>query len=218
MADAPNIGFSFTGIINAIVNLTSVMSKLTTIISNSFVNVTTPNTFTALQTFEKPPIIAAGSNDTATLLPEGLISAQSSAAGVGNGADTTEDTLFTYTLPANTLDATNRGLRVRAFGTVANNADSKTIRLRFGAGVAYAITAPTGTAASWFVEGWIIRTGASTQTSNFHAQAGATVVNPSTIAGTEAETGNIVIRVTGQAGAGNANDILANAMTIEYQN
>lgn len=218
MAELPPTGFSFTGIINAIVNLTSVMSKLTTIISNSFVNLSAPNTFTAVQTFTKPPVIAAGSNDTATLQPEGLISAQSSAAGVGNGADTTEDTLFTFTLPANTLDATNRGLRVRAFGTVANNADTKTIRLRFGASVTYSITAPTSTAASWFAEGWIIKTGGGAQTSSFHGQAGSTVVNPSTIAGTEAETGAIVIRVTGQAGTGNANDILANAMTIEYQN
>ena len=38
----------------------------------------------------------------------GNITVNTSAAGAGNGADTTEDTLFTVTLPPNSLDIVNR--------------------------------------------------------------------------------------------------------------
>ena len=64
-----------------------------------------------------------------------------SATGTGNGADTTEDTLWTYSLPANAFDAVAgdmvnfRGIYVYAWGVFANNAHSKHARLYFGSEV-----------------------------------------------------------------------------------
>ena len=85
-------------------------------VGNSFVSLSTANTFTAAQTFTPPPVIEAGATGTGTFIPSGAISKQFAASGVGNGADTTDDTLFTYSLPASSLDVAGRTLRVRAFG------------------------------------------------------------------------------------------------------
>jgi hypothetical protein len=57
----------------------------------------------------------------------------SSAAGVGNGADTTEDTLFTANLPASTLDVVGRQILLEAWGALSATNAVKTIRLYFGA-------------------------------------------------------------------------------------
>lgn len=215
---AESSGLSFATIVNALSNLTQVLSRLQQTVANSFVSLAANNVFTGTNTFAKPPLIEAGATGTGTLLPEGVISAQLSAAGIGNGADVTEDTLFTFNLVANSLDSVGRGIAFLAFGTIVNNADAKTIRARFGSSVTFTVTAPINTAVSWFIKGKIYKTGASTQVGIFHGQAGASVINPLVVTGSETDTGAITIKVTGQAGAANAGDILANGMILEYQN
>ena len=80
---------------------------------------------------------------------------------------TSEEVLATYTLPANTLSANGKAIRVTAWGESAANANAKVVRIRFG-GIAAAWTASFSTTASgaaWSISSVIIRTGAATQVS-----------------------------------------------------
>lgn len=72
----------------------------------------------------------AGSSVRAKLNDRWQILAQSSV-GVSCGADTSEDTLATVTVPAGAMGANGR-LRVTTFWTVTNSGNNKTLRVRFG--------------------------------------------------------------------------------------
>lgn len=132
----------------------------------------------------------------------------------GNGADTTEDTLATYSLPANTLGTTMRGLKIRAWGTCAANADNKTMKLYFGSEVIATPTAATN-AKNWWLEMEVYHSGANAQVVVGRGIVDTTSVTPLVTTGTESESAAIVIKVTGQAGTGNANDIVIKAFVIE---
>jgi hypothetical protein len=72
-----------------------------------------------------------------TMTNIGVADIQTSAAGVGNGADTTDDTLFTYSLPLNSMSANGKSVRVVASGHFATNANTKEVKIFF-AGTAVA--------------------------------------------------------------------------------
>jgi hypothetical protein len=132
----------------------------------------------------------------------------------GNGADTTEDTLATFSLPANTFATTGEMLRIRAWGKTAANGDNKTMKLYFGASVVTTPTAATNNK-GWFLQLEVIRSGASTQQVFGTGLVDTTAVTPYYNAGADTDTAAIVIKCTGQAGTGNANDILLEGMVIE---
>src|SRR4051794_29645833 len=50
---------------------------------------------------------------------------------------TSAEDAWTYSLPANTLGADGRAIRITVFGTLATNANSKSISLTFGATTLY---------------------------------------------------------------------------------
>lgn len=132
----------------------------------------------------------------------------------GNGADTTEDVLMTYSLPANTLGTTARGLKITAWGNTAANADNKTIKLYFGSEVIASPTAATNNK-GWYMYMEVYHTGANAQVAFGYGQVDTTAVTPLITTGAETESSAIVIKVTGTAGTGNANDIVAKAMIVE---
>ncbi len=67
----------------------------------------------------------------------GIIDVQTSSAGIGNTADTNDDTLFTYTLPINALNTNGKSLRGIANGHFATNGNNKRVKFFF-AGTAIA--------------------------------------------------------------------------------
>lgn len=150
-----------------------------------------------------------------TLYPVGATLSVSSTA-VGNlGAG--EDDLQSFTLPANSLITTNRGIRVHACGSAANNANAKTLKFYFGSQV-FTTALPTSIAIAWCMDVDVIRTGASAQ----RTVAEARIVNTGTNALTDAlqlntiaatETSTIVIKATGTATTDN--DIIQNTMVVE---
>jgi hypothetical protein len=71
---------------------------------------------------------------------------------VGNGADLTEDTLVTYSVPANTLVNVGDALRVVAAGAFIGSTDSKFARIRLGAITAGTAAAAVATNLAWRVE------------------------------------------------------------------
>lgn len=124
-------------------------------------------------------------------------------------ATTTETTLQSYTLPANTLITNGQLIRVSASGTFVTNANTKTVRLYFGS-TAVATTSVTSSFSQWTLDGRVIRVGAASELSFFNILTGPSVQN------TAAETlaNPVLIKLTGQNTAASA-DITCNALSIE---
>lgn len=139
-------------------------------------------------------------------------SVQLSTTGIGNGADATEDTLFSYSLPAGALAIAGEGLSLFAFGSLANNAHNKTVKLYFGATV-FSLGTVSTAAASWWAKATVYKVSSSHQLVVFDGMIGATAIATSVVASTETDTAAIVIKVTGQSGSSAANDVVANGLT-----
>jgi hypothetical protein len=147
-------------------------------------------------------------------------SKQFSVAGAGNGADTTEDTLFTYSLPANALASVGQSVSISAWGSVAATSATKTIRVYFGAQVVSLPYTTTQTGA-WRVAMQVYKQAANVQLIITEVDAlGATTTRTiSNITnGAEVDTAAIVIKVTGQSSVGTANLLLCNGFTVRLSN
>lgn len=138
-----------------------------------------------------------------------LLSSTTQTGNVGTG----EDVLLDYSLPANTLAVNNQSIRVKAFGTIANNANNKRLRFRFGTAgtnlVLDTTAAYANNAYNWLMEAEIYRTGAATQI----GYAKVTVSDPSVLSSSEQMgtsfaldqtlSGAVTIRISGEATANN---------------
>ena len=160
------------------------------------------------------PAIAAGQGGS-TVNPEGVLSVNITSNG--NGADTTEDILMSYSLPAKTLSATKKGLKIRVWGTTAANTDNKTIKLYFGSAVFTTPTAATNNK-NWELDLEVYKSGTNTQVVFGKGIVDLTSVTPLVTTGTETDTAAIMIKVTGTAGTANANDIVAKGLIVEMLN
>lgn len=135
----------------------------------------------------------------------------------GNGADTTEDTLKTYTLPANALDAVNRMVYIYAWGSYANTPGTKAAKLYFGSNN---VAAATGQNTSWALEMVIGKSAANQQQISGQPIVGTAhggVTNTANASNTD--TAGIVIKVTGQnSTSANANTIVLSGMYVTFMN
>ncbi len=137
---------------------------------------------------------------------------------VGTDADTAEKDLITYTLPANSLSTDGKLVRITAWGSFAENGNTKTIRLKFGSAIIRAIGPAGLNGLDWRIDGLVIRTGAATQetmaTEFLDVNAQDTTISTSA----EDLSGAVVIKITGQNGTATTNDIVAKGMLVEYLN
>lgn len=134
-------------------------------------------------------------------------------------AVTSEENLITYTLPANALDATGRGLRIKAAGSTAANTNVKTIRLYFGSTVVMSNNVTTTpNAAGWEFECEIFRTSATTEKAIARGTVGSAQQTTTYTGVGETLTGALTIKVTGQNGTASAADITAQLLTVCYIN
>ena len=156
-----------------------------------------------------PPSAGGGS-----LNPTGNIF--SFAGSAGNGADTTEDTLATFALPAKALDVAGRGVYIYAFGTYANNTNTKAAKLYFG-GTSQAVA--TGNNVSWAIEAIVMKSASNVQQINFQPVQGTTHGGTVTAAGSETDTAAITIKLTGtDSTSATANSIVLNGMFVNFMN
>lgn len=136
----------------------------------------------------------------------------------GTAADTNETTLWSYSLPANTLSANGRVLRIRVWGSTAANTNNKTIQLKFGA----TTLRSSGTVASngevWRFDALVVRTGAATQIALTEFVRATTFLNPASAGPTDDTAGAIAIVLTGTNGTESANDIVFRAAIVEALN
>jgi hypothetical protein len=155
---------------------------------------------------------------TATAQVSGVLSVNTTQAGTA--ADTNETDLWTYSLPANTLNANGKAVRITVSGTFANTATVKTAKLYFGTS---SVTVNDATASpqniQWYCTLIVFRTGAATQIRTKWAVVGATnqFVSVATPTGQDT-TAAITIKVTGQNGTANADDIVFTSAVVEVLN
>jgi hypothetical protein len=145
-------------------------------------------------------------------------------ASVGNGAGA-ETILGTFTVPANLLFQNGMSLRARAWGTLAANANSKTMNWRLG-GIGGTIVGQQITAVNvannvWVLELFIWRTtAANAQESYSVGETGSSTASQSSVPffATSALdlTASQDLVITGN-GAG-ASDVVARGMSVELAN
>lgn len=129
-----------------------------------------------------------------------------------------EDTLITYTIPAGELSLNGSSIEFRVWGTCAANTNTKDIKVYFGSTVLSdgGVTVLNGV--SWSAHGFIVRTGAATQTATCELTAGVGVIAQSTTTSpTETLSGTVVFKVTGTSAISPAdNDIVQNGMFLRW--
>ena len=136
-------------------------------------------------------------------------------AGTGNGADTTEDTLVTFNIPAATLKAVGDRIRIYANGGFTSSTDSKTARVRLNNTAAFqAATGAAAGMAGWSIYMEVLKTGAGANSqvvASFSDVAGG---NNAVGGGAAAlnDTSVIVLTVTGQ----NTTNSVANSIAVRY--
>jgi hypothetical protein len=167
-------------------------------------------------------------SSTALSAGGGNIFSQLSAAGIGNAADATDDTLMTCSLPKSLFDVAGRCVTIQAYGTVAAGSATKTIQFKFGAAALQSVVSYTTTnTGSWQFYAQISKVSANVQSILFQADGSGTVAtilgaaaNRSTLvtAGSEVDTAAIPLIITGKASSSVANLCLCNALIVDAYN
>lgn len=156
------------------------------------------------QTVTRPTLFTGGltvraGTGTAEPAVTGVLASSATTYTTASGA---EEDAVSYTIPANTLVNTGRGLRVTLFGTCANNANAKDVRVYFD-GVSVSNLSVTASAVvPWWGQVLIQRMGSNSQqlTSVYHQNAG-TLTQVQRGTDTATETGAIILKVTLDGGA-----------------
>lgn len=90
------------------------------------------------------------------------VSGRLTTDSTSNSAAGSTGVLTSYTLPADTLDADAKLIYVVAWGTKSGANATASLQVRFNAAAQHTHTVAAN-ATDWFIERWIVRTGASTQ-------------------------------------------------------
>ena len=145
---------------------------------------------------------------------EGVVLYQTGASA-GNGPDTTEDVLQSYSLPAGTLANVGDIVHIVAGGTFAATTDTKAVNLRFG-GIAGVIGCnPSGASVAltrWAFEAWMVKTGTSTQSFISIGHCNGTTSGTSSNTSALNDTLPIQIVVTGR----NSTNPVAGSVSAQY--
>jgi hypothetical protein len=135
---------------------------------------------------------------------------------VATATGTTEQTLYTYTLPAGYLK-TGQALRVKCWGTTGATANNKTRKLYVGTTNVLATATEAANAQPWMIEGTVLITGAATQGSFLDGLAGTGGITPisAAISGTDNFAAAVTIKCTATDATSAAADVTGYGMTIE---
>ncbi|TGS86731.1 hypothetical protein EN817_17670 [Mesorhizobium sp. M3A.F.Ca.ET.174.01.1.1] len=165
--------------------------------------------------FGKNVLGTAGVNATGQRVVNGVTSnevSRNTGSAATTAVTTTED-LMTYSIPANVLKVGQK-VRLTAWGVTAANANTKTIRLWFGAN---SIVDHNGAwnNVPWRLQADIYITGVDAQ--EYSGVAFASANTPSVRQGTMANDDGVAITVkcTGQNGTASAGDITCQGFTVE---
>jgi len=142
-----------------------------------------------------------------------------SSVSVGNAADTTDDPLYTASLPANAFTDNTKAITGFVFGTTAANGNNKTIKAKFGATTIVSSGTVTSNGLAWSLEFYIGRIGVGSQIAWATLTIGTTIIADTISNSAEDETGAIAISVTGASPtAGAANDVVGKGAQMNLAN
>lgn len=152
----------------------------------------------------------------------GIINWQVNTGGVGNAADATDDTLFTYTLPAKAMLLDGQRVKVRAAVSTAANGNNKTFKIFFGNNVVISSGVVTHNAQNGYIEAEITRLSSTAicAVGSYVSNGTAAVVSVTTTAVAADLLANTTdIRVTGASPTtAAANDCKAYSMRVNFEN
>jgi hypothetical protein len=135
---------------------------------------------------------------------------------VGTDAAVTEKDLWTYPLAAGFLNADGKTLRVTAQVTFANTATVKTVRFYFGTNSTTLNSTGSPANASGVFTAVVTRTGASAQRTHAYGMIANLPQSVTATGSWNQNTANaITLKVTGQNGTANANDIILQEVIVE---
>jgi len=130
----------------------------------------------------------------------------------------TDDTLISYALPANALNANYKGLEIQAWGTTAANANNKTVKLFVGGTTLVSSGALALNNKDWMASGTYIRYGAATEDAlGIYWNSTPTTVGPTRTAATDDTTTSLTVKVTGACPTA-ANDAVGRGMVVKLLN
>lgn len=138
------------------------------------------------------------------------------AANSGTG----ETDLHTFTIPALHFDANKRAVMFSGRGSFAANANTKTLRVKWGTAAAIVLnpvtTAPNGVRFSFDI--LLVRTGVDTQDIYIQNLVGLTALDLDSKTAQAVDDGVAqILKITGQSAVG-SNDILLDYSMVEYLN
>lgn len=135
---------------------------------------------------------------------------------VRNNTLVAETNAHSFTLKGGSLDEDGDMLHYRARGSLANNANLKTLKFKFGAAVVTALSAVATANVAWSMDVVVQRTGAATQLIYGEIKVGTTVSVLAAVAGTETLSGDITCKVTLQSNTASS-DILQSMGVAEVE-
>lgn len=168
---------------------------------------------TGVATFATSLAIPAGTSTGSIAKPGGTIAASTTSTGNTAATDTS---LWSFSVPANTLATNLDTLRFQGSGTFgAGVSADKTATVKYGSTTICTTGALAVTSGSWLVEGWCSRTGAATQVCTCVVEGGALTPAPSFTSPTETLSGAVTFDVRGSGT--NANDIVFKMGYLSWQ-
>jgi hypothetical protein len=169
--------------------------------------------------FNPQPTFHPGAGAVADGTVAGGINAQSSAVANSGGAETN---LMSYTLQANHFNVNNKAINIKAWGTLAANANSKTIRFYVGATLVLTFNT-SASDLNWKADIWLIRSSATAGKAMSRIEVGPKTDSPITDNRLQHEgaiahtwTSSALLRFTGQGVA--SSDIVQDMMVISADN
>lgn len=135
-------------------------------------------------------------------------------------ASTTETDLMSYTVAASKLATAGDIIEVVAWGSTANNANVKTLKIYWAGSAVHSITQTSSILGKWTASLRVIKTGASTQdwATSYHEGVTANgtlkgAVDVGTATGTD--TGTLVLKFTGTSNTA-ASDVIQEGMIVRF--
>lgn len=179
----------------------------------------TPNsgeftTLTASTSIDGPLVMGGGSGTAKTIGAAYINVTPVGNVGVG------EDTMMSYSLPANSLSENGKAVRATVWGYTSSNANAKTIKFYFGTELLGAYNPVANELNYWRAEIVMTRYSAAIQAKFLNA----TIINNNLVSladisvgsAAEDETAAILIKATGQ-GTDN-DDVVQSGMIVEFIN
>jgi hypothetical protein len=162
-----------------------------------------------------------GTSTTFSPVPSVATVNVTAVGNVGGG----EDDLMSYSLPANSLSAAGKGVRITASGTTANNSNPKTVKLYMGGTEIGTLALTVSQVNAWRFCGEVIFRGTTLYNAAIQVSQGGTTKQANEIATTLSgpdPTGALIIKCTGtvtDGGGGiNNDDILMRKLLVEFIN